>query len=262
MPPRHTLGTTDMASNQSGFERVSETTAEQPTLVEGLPGLGLVASIAVDQIRKQLDLDYYGQIRCPSLPPVASYNDGRVQDLVRVYAGDDPAVMTLHSDLPIPQAAFDELGECVLNELAAEFDRAVFLAGAPAQNETEIGEVIGVATTDALEADITEAGITLAEGSGLVGGVTGALVTECYENNIPAAVLIVKSHPQLPDPGAARSVIENALEPLVKFEINTDELQEQADQIRDRLEQIAEQYQQAAQQEEAPPQAPSPSMYQ
>lgn len=250
-----------MVANRSRFERVSETKPEKPTLIEGLPGLGLVASIAVDQIRQQLGLEYYGQIRCESLPPVASYKDGRVQDLVRVYAGDDPPVMTLHSDLPIPQAAFDELGDCVLSELAAEFDRAVFLAGAPAQNEEEIGQVTGVATTDAIEADITQAGIALAEDSGLIGGVTGALVLACYERDIPAGVLIVKAHPQLPDPGAARSVIENALEPLVDFEIPTDELQAQSEEIRQRLEQIAEQYQEMSQQEEPQPRASS-SMYQ
>lgn len=246
--------------DDSSFEQVSEIGSESPTLIEGLPGLGLVASIAVEQITEQLGLDYYGQIRCATLPPVASYQDGRFQDLVRVYAGSDPAVMTLKSDLMIPQKSFDELSGCVLSDLAEEFSRAIFLAGAPAGSEEEIGTVTGVATTDALESDMGDAGIEMAEGSGLIGGVTGALVDACYENDIPAAVLITKARPQLPDPAAARSVIENALEPLLGFDVDTTELQEQDEEIRERLQQIAQQYQQQAQ--EAQPQTPNASMYQ
>lgn len=243
------------------FERITTTDTESPTLIEGLPGLGLVAAIAVDQITTQLGLQHYGTIRCDDLPPVVSFQDGRIRDLVRVYIGSEPAVMTLQSDLAIPSGAFDSVTACVLNDLSAEFDRGIFLAGAPAENEEEIGQVAGVATTDRLEDDLKEAGIPLAEGNGIVGGVTGALVNHCYETDVPAAVLIVKAHPQLPDPGAARAVIENALEPLVEFDIDTSPLQEQADEIRRHMQQIAQQYQEAAQ-EQKQPQTPGPSMYQ
>lgn len=248
-------------SEEPRFERIGSRDDGAPTLIEGLPGLGLVASIAVNQITTQLDLEYYGQIRCSGLPPVASYQDGRVQDLVRVYAGSEPDVMTLQSDLPVPQSAFEELSQCVLSDLVEEFDRAIFLAGAPAQNKDEIGEVTAVATTDPIQRDLEDAGIPVAEGSGLIGGVTGALLTTCYEHDVPSAVLITKAHPQLPDPGAARAVIEDALEPLVEFDIDTSELQEQADQIQSQLQQIAEQYQRATQaQEDA--QQPAAGMYQ
>jgi len=248
----------------SEFERTGTVDVESPTLIEGFPGLGLVASIAVDQITSQLDLDYYGQLRCAALPPVASYNEGRVQDLVRVYAGSDPAVMTLQSDLMIPPSAFEQLTACVLSDLSPEFDRAIFLAGAPARNEEEMGEVIGIATNDEMESEVTEAGIELADGSGLVGGITGALVDACYEREIPAAVLVVKAHPQLPDPGSARAVIENAIEPLVDFDIDTSELQEQSEQIQAQLEQIAQQYRQMTEQAQQQGQPPTtgPSMYQ
>lgn len=252
------MPTTEM---ETEFERFASTDAESPTLIEGLPGLGLVAAIAVDQITTQLDLDHYGTIRCDDLPPVVSFQDGRVRDLVRVYAGAEPAVMTLQSDLAIPQQAFDSVTGCVLNDLADEFDRGIFLAGAPAENEENIGQVTGVATTDRLEEDLKAAGVALAEGNGIVGGITGALVDHCYQYDIPAAVLIVRVHPYLPDPGAAQAVIENALEPLVEFDIDTSRLQEQADEIRQHMQQIAQQYQQA-QQTETQPQTAGASMYQ
>ena len=125
-----------MAANGTPtFEQSGTVDVESPTLIEGFPGLGLVASIAVDQVTDQLGLEYYGQLRCPDLPPVASYQDGRLQDLVRVYAAEDPPVMTLQSDLMIPPDAYDQVSQCVLSDLSAEFGRAIFLAGAPARTE-------------------------------------------------------------------------------------------------------------------------------
>jgi len=244
------------------FEQTTELTAESPTLIEGLPGLGMVASIAVDQITTQLELQQHGRIVSEDFPPVAAFNDGRVRDSVRVYAGPDPAIMTLQSDLPIPPTAFESLSQCVLNDLAAEFDRAVLLAGFPAESEDDIGDVVGVATTDELETELGEAGITLAEGSGVVGGITGALLAECYYGDVPAAILIVRSNPYIPDPAAARAVIENALEPLVEFDIDTQELLEQAEEIRQRKQQVAEQLRQYQQQQQEREQPQTPSMYQ
>jgi uncharacterized protein len=237
------------------FNKETELPADSPTLIEGLPGLGLVASIAVDQITKQLELEQHGTIVSDDFPPVAAFNDGRVRETVRVYAGADPAVMTLQSDVPIPPSAVESLSQCVLGDIAEEFEQAIFLAGAPAESESEIGDIVGVATTDQLEADLADAEITLADGSGVIGGVTGALLADCYQEDVPAAILIVRSNPYIPDPGAARAVIEDALEPLVDFDIDTQELLEQAEEIQQQKQQIAEQLQQYQQQEEQPPRA-------
>lgn len=224
------------------FDRRRELDSETPpTLIEGLPGHGLVASIAVDQITRQLGLEEYGTLHSEAFPAVASFEDGRVRESVRVYAGPDPDVMTLQSDVPMPPGAVRPLSRSVLEDLAPEFDRAVFLAGAPAESEAQVGEVVGVATTDDLEAELTDAGVALAEGSGALGGITGALLADCYRAEVPAAVLITRSNPYIPDPAAARSVIESALEPMVAFDIDTTELEERAEEIRRRKQQIAQQ---------------------
>jgi len=245
------------------FERQRKRSVESSTLIEGLPGLGMVASIAVDQITTQLGLEQYGAITSDDFPPVAAFSDGRVRDAVRVYAGESPAVMTLQSDVAIPPTATESLSRCVLDDLSEEFDDAVFLAGAPARSEDQVGSVIGVATSERFERELTDAGITLAEGTGVVGGVTGALLADCYHADIPAAVLVVRTNPYIPDPRAAHAVIENALEPLVAFDIDTQELLEQAEEIQRQKQQLAEQLQQYQQQAGEQQRQPSmPGMYQ
>lgn len=237
------------------FDRLTDLGAESPVLIEGLPGFGLVAAIAVDQITTQLGLAHHGNIVSEEFPPVLSYHEGHARDLVRVYAGADHSVMTLKSDLALPPSTFRPLSRCVHEQLAEEFDRAIFLAGAPARSEEEVGNVTAVVTAEAMEADVRDAGIELAPETGLVGGITGALANDCYHYDVPAVVLIVRSDPHLPDPGAARSVIEDALEPLVAFDIDTTELEEQSNRIRRQMQQIAEQYRQMVEGESQGPQS-------
>ncbi len=245
------------------FTQVSDADTTGSTLIEGLPGHGLVAAIAVDQITTQLGLKHYGTINAEAFPPVTTFQDGLVHDLVRVYAGADPAVLTLQSDLALPQNAIEPLSGCVVSELAERFDEAIFIAGAPAQSEDDLGTVQGIGTVPTVRDELEAAGVTVPDEHGLVGGITGGLVRECYREEIPAALLIVQSYPHIPDPRAAKAVIDKALSPLVEFEVDTTELAEQADEIQSRLQQIAAQHQRMQQeQQEQQTQSTIPGMFQ
>lgn len=224
------------------FERRAESTADSPTLIVGMPENGVVGSIAINQITEQLDLDLEGHVVSESFPPVATYGDGKVRDLVRVYAGDDPPVVIPHCDIALPTYAASDLSSCVVNDLAKEYERAIVLAGVPAQTEEQVGEVTGIVTCEKAEQELREVGISLDSNPGFLGGASGAVVNDCYHANVPTIALLVKAHPYLPDPEAARAVIEKALEPLVEFDVDTRKLQEQADEIRERMEQIMQHY--------------------
>jgi len=253
-----------MAQEPATYEPVTDRRATDATLIEGLPGTGLVAAIAVDQVTRQLDLTHHGNIVSDDFPPVLTFQDGLAHDLVRVYQGTDPDVLTLQSDLALPPYSFAPLADCIIEEVVEELSRAIFIAGVPAESESRIGEVAGVATTDEMRDELKEAGVPLATDPGLVGGVTGAIAKACFHADVPAAVLVVRAHPFIPDPGAAQRVIEDALEPLVEFDIDTSELEEQAEDIRQQLQQLAQQYQQVQQDhgQGDQPDHPLPSMYQ
>lgn len=233
------------------FDRLTDTTVDEPTLIEGLPGHGLVASIAADHVRTELDLQRHGRVTSDQFPPVSTYDEGLVRDTVRVYGGQDPDVLTLHSDIALPESAFRPLSRCVMSDLADRFGRAVLLAGAPADSEENVGRLRGVATTEGMREELKDAGVPIAEHPGIIGGVTGALLQECHRSDLPAVVVIVDAHPYLPDPAAAEAVIEGALEPLVDFDIDTAALSEQAESIEARMEEVAKQYREAAERDES-----------
>lgn len=249
----------------SGFAMNTETTVHgltdldlaESTLIEGFPGHGLVASITVDEINDQLGLEPSGSIRSTAFPPAASFTNGVIQDPIRVYAGSKPPVVTLLSDLPVPEEAFSELSQCVLKELATEVRRAIFVAGAPTQSNGQRETVTGIGTTERLRDELADAGIDIQETGGLVSGVTGALVSACYQADVPAVMLLVPVDPRLPDPKAAHEVIENALEPFVEFDIDTSNLLQKAEEIQQQKQQIADQLQQANDLQDEPLQAES-----
>lgn len=246
---------------RASCQRLTTLDAANPTLIEGLPGHGLVASIAVDQITDQLALEHHGIIRSDAFPQVASFDDGLVQDTVRIYAGGDPPVMTLKSDVPIPTEAAHALSDCVIEEFAETFSHAIFLAAAPAQSEANLGTVLGLGTNADMKEELVSAGVGIVEDTGVVGGVTGALVKACYQAEVPAILLLVRADPHVPDPAAARAVIETALEPLVEFDIDTELLDEQADRIQTQKAQIAQELKEA-QEAEGPVSMQARAMYQ
>lgn len=243
------------------FDRRTEIDLEDPTLIEGLPGHGLVASIAVDQITEQLGLDPYGTLFDETFPQVVTFQDGLAREAVRVSASTDPQLVTLQSDLAIPSGAFGSL-TAGLFEAVDSFGEAVFLAGAPAESEADRGTVMGVGTTTEMRDRLTDTGIDLATDPGVIGGVTGALAQACRRRSVPTVILVVKSHPYLPDPGAAQTLIEEALEPLVDFDVDTTELAQQAETIQRRMQQIAEQYEQLVEGDGGRPQSGLSGMFQ
>ena len=236
------------AAGDATFRRVADADPSDAIIIEGLPGQGLVASIAVDHITKQLELEHFGSISADAFPPVVTFDNGIVHDLVRVYASESPAVMTLQSDLALPPQSFEALSHCVQQDLYDHVRKAIFIAGAPAESEEQIGEIRAVATNERVKAELEAADVPIAEHHGIVGGNTGALMRSCYRADADAAMLIVRAHPRLPDPTAAIAVIEQALEPLVDFEIDTTELEDHAEEIQSQMRQIAQQYEQVSDQ--------------
>ena len=226
------------------FERRAELSAESPTLLVGMPENGVVGSIAVNQITRQLDLEQKGNIVSESFPSVTTFGEGYVRDLVRVYAGTSPPIVVPQCDIALFGDAVADLSACIVHDLAADYERAIVLAAVPAQNETEVGEVTCIVTDDAAISDVEAADIQLDPNNGFLSGTSGAVVNDCYHADIPTIALVVKAHPFLPDPEAAKAVIEKALEPLVDFEIDTRALEAEADDIRTQMEQVARHFEQ------------------
>jgi uncharacterized protein len=219
---------------------------DEPTLVEGFPGVGLVGKIATDHMIDAHGMTHYANVHCDGLPPVAVYRESEAAATtpVRLYADAESDLVALRSDVPVKPGAATEVAAC----LGSWFDEAglfpVFLSGLGREKDESPPELYGIATGDGAEA-LERAAVSEPAESGLVSGPTGAMLAAALEAGRDAVGLVVESDPQFPDPEAARVLIAEGIDPIAGIETPTDGLVEQATEIRNAKRQLAEQMREA-----------------
>jgi uncharacterized protein len=223
---------------------------DDPCLVEGLPGVGLVGKIATDHVVDELDMTYHAHIDCEGLPRVAVYDtDSSVMAPVRVYADEERDLLALQSDVPVSRTAASEFADCVTGWLDDLGALPLYLSGFPVEQEPDsVPELYGIAVGEA-RAALDDHDIAHPDERGVVGGPTGALLNRANTAGLDALGLVVESSPQFPDPAAARQLILNGIEPIADVEVPTDELVDRAEEIQDQREELARRMQEAAEEE-------------
>ncbi|WP_135827944.1 proteasome assembly chaperone family protein [Halorussus halobius] len=219
-----------------------EVSLDEPTLVEGLPGVGLVGKLATDHVVDQFDMTYYASIDCEGLPRISVYEAGSrtVRPPVRLYADADRDLVALQSDVPVSASAASEFASCVTDWLVDRDVTPIYLSGLPKEKEPgEIPSLYGVATGDA-GGRLDDHGVGSPPERGAISGPTGALLHEAAARDHDAYALVVESDPQFPDPEAAHILIENGIAPLTDLDVATDHLVERAEEISEQKEQLAQ----------------------
>jgi uncharacterized protein len=214
---------------------------DEPTLVEGLPGVGLVGKIAADHLVDSYEMVHYGTARCDGLPEIAVYADGdpTVRAPVRLYADEKRDLLVLQSDAPVSPAVAESFANCIVEWFRTADVTPIFLSGMPTENDGQ-RSVYGVATGDGA-ALLAEHGIDPPTEAGAITGPTGALVHEAQRVGLTGIGLVVGADPQFPDPAAAQALLTTGIGPLGSFEVDTEALVEQAEEIRQAKERLARQ---------------------
>jgi uncharacterized protein len=219
---------------------------DEPTLVEGFPGVGLVGKIATDHVIETHEMDHYANVHCDGLPRVAVYREGN-RDLttpVRLYADAENDLVALRSDVPVNPAAATEVAGCLESWFAESATFPIFLSGLGREKGEAPPAIYGLATGDGGDR-LDRADVEDPPEAGLVSGPTGAMLAESLERDRDAVGLVVESDPQFPDPEAARVLIQDGIDPIAGTETPTDGLVDQAEEIRDAKRAFAERMQQA-----------------
>jgi uncharacterized protein len=240
-----------------------EVDLDQPVLIEGLPGVGLVGKIAADHVVDTLDMTYYAGVSAEGLPQVGVYEEGsrEVRPPVRLYADGERDLVVLQSDVPVSRTASAGFAAGLTDWVVEREALPLYISGLPVEDydPTEVPELYGVASGDAGER-LDEHDVAPPAGAGVMGGPAGALLNRAADRGLDAVGLVVESDPQFPDPVAARRVITRGVNPVAGLGVDTEELVEQSEQIREQKESLARQMQEAG--EERSSQAQPRGMFQ
>lgn len=210
--------------------------SENPILVEGFPGIGLVGNIASQQIIDELKMEYMGSINSRHFPPIAVLYEGLINMPVRIYESVEHNLVMIVSDIPInPMVAYDVSKALLEWAKSINVKEIVSLAGIATMSEDR--KVFGAATTLEMLERIKDK-VELFQ-MGTISGISGSIMGECFVSKMPAISLLGATMSQNPDPRAAAVVID-VLNLLYDFKIDTEGLIEQAEKIEIEMQRLAE----------------------
>ena len=210
---------------------------ENPIIVEGFPGIGLVGNIASQHLIDELDMEYVGSMESKYFPPIAVLFNGIINMPVRIYQSKEHNILTVISDIPIHPTISYEVSKVLVDwAQSINVKEIVSIAGIATMSSEE--KVFGAATNDDMLDKIKDHVEIFQVGT--ISGISGSVMTECVMRDIPAISLLGETNSPNPDPRAAASVI-SILKMIYGLPIDTENLMEQAEQIEVELQKLAEQ---------------------
>lgn len=212
---------------------------DDPLLIEGFPGAGLVGKIATDHLIEELEMVHYANVHCEDLPAVALYEEsGVLSTPVRLFADPDTDVLALRSDVPVSPDAAEQVATCLAGWYDEHDVTPVYCSGLPDERGEAPPALFGVATGDG-DDRLQAAGIDHPGEVGVVSGPTGALLSAAVTSGRTALGLVVETDPRFPDPEAASVLLRGGIEPLTGVSVAVTDLVDRAEEIRQAREQFA-----------------------
>ena len=212
---------------------------EDPTFVQGLPGIGNVGKLAAEHLKDELKATKFAEIYSKFFPPqVLVLDDGLVRlvqnELYYVKRGKGKDIIVLVGDYQglTPDGQY-ELADFVLRELKKLGVRRLFTLGGYGMGRMVTKpRVLGAATDKALVTEMEGHGVVFARGepgAGIV-GASGLLLGLGRMHDMKAVCLMGETSGYLVDPKSAQSVLE-ILGKILGITIDFSDLESRAEQM-------------------------------
>lgn len=220
-----------------------------PILIEGLPGLGLVGKIAIRYLVKWLKAEKLAYIYSPHFPYFVLVskkgnvrllrgtfyfwkNKNRKNDLV-LFTGDSQA-QTIEGQYEISNSILGFASKCNV--------KTIITIGGYRMEAKDKPKVVAAATSQELLHKAQQAGAEISPTGSPIVGTAGLILGLSHFMKIDALCLLGETRGYLPDPKSAKSVLE-VLQSLLGFEVSLAGLDEEiakADKMVTRLQSIEE----------------------
>jgi uncharacterized protein len=220
-----------------------------PVLIEGLPGLGLVGKIAIRYLIKQLKAKKFAYLYSPHFPYFVLVNKkGNVRLLrgafyyVKSPAGQNDVILfTGDSQSQTIEGQYD-IAEKMLSFSKKHNASAIVTIGGYRMEVTDKPKVVAAGTSQQILDQAMNAGAIVSPIGSPIVGTAGLILGLARFKKIDALCLLGETRGYLPDPLAARSVI-GVLKSMYNLNIDLAALDEEiskADKMVSRLQKIEE----------------------
>lgn len=220
-----------------------------PVLVEGLPGLGLVGKIAIRYLVKQLKAERFASLYSPHFPYFVLVGK---KGSVRLLSGsfyhlkdkngkNDLILFTGDSQAQTIEGQY-EISDHLLGFAEKHNVRMIVTIGGYRVETKEKPKVFVAATNEQLLDRALQAGAVVSPAGSPIVGTAGLILGMAHFRRVEALCLLGETRGYLPDPEAAKSVLE-ILHSMFKLDLSLDGLDEEiskAEKMVTRLQKIEE----------------------
>jgi len=203
-----------------------------PILIEGLPGLGLVGKIALRYLIKQLKAKKIAYLYSPHFPYFVLVNKkGNVRLLRGVFyyyqnpKGNDIILFTGDSQSQTIEGQY-EIADRMLDFAEKHNVKTIATIGGYRMEPKEKPRVFIAATSQDILKKALQAGATLSTSGSPIVGTAGLILGMARFKKIEALCLLGETRGYLPDPLAAKSVLE-VLKSAFNFDLDLTGLNEE-----------------------------------
>lgn len=231
------------------IKEITKVQANNPVLIEGLPGLGLVGKIAIRYLIKQLKAQKFAYLYSPHFPYFVLVNKkGNVRLLrgafyyVKNTAGpNDLIFFTGDSQSQTIEGQY-EIADCMIDFSKKYNVQTIVTIGGYRMEAKDKPQVIVAGTNQEILTKALNAGATVSPSGSPIVGTAGLILGLARFQKINALCLLGETRGYLPDPLAARSVVE-VLKNMFSFNLDLAGLDEdivKAEKMVTRLQKIEE----------------------
>lgn len=202
---------------------------KNPTVIVGLPGTGLVGSVAASQIIDSLDLKFSGYISSNEFAPLAAIHDYTPMPAARIHFSKKHNMIVIISEMTIPVGASKDMAEKILKFANNMKAKSVICLGGITLKEG--GKDVYVISSDLpVIKDVMKKKLAKPIKEGATTGVTGVLLTRGTLTKYPVTTFLAESSEEFIDPAAASNVLK-VLSRYTGLKIKTTELDKEAKEL-------------------------------
>lgn len=235
------------------IEKQKEMDLEDPILIEGLPGIGIVGKLSADQILSQLDTEKYADIFSPYFQPQVNILEDSTVNLKRnelhVHKreeGKEDLLLLVGGEQGVNPKGQHELSQKVIEEADELGAKKIYtLGGYATKKMKDEPTIFGAVTHEDLKEELEDEGVEFSK-RGPIGGAAGLLLAYGERKGMKGICLMGETHGKFVDPNASKNVLK-ILSSVLELDLNYSDLDEKAEEVKDALEKMKKAKKQKAQ---------------
>jgi len=224
------------------FRTFKEVNLAGGTVIEAIPSVGLVSTIAATYMITNLPMDQVCAVDSEDFPALSMVYAFKPKFPVRIYAMPAAKLAIFIAEVPLPPRVHRALGlELLRWAMMHKARQIVCLEGLPvAAEDAERGiGVWGVGSTDSARKTLDQMKIRQLE-TGIISGVSGVLLNEGRWQSYDVLTLLAEAVPTIPDANAAARLLATVDTLLPEIELDLSPLKEEAKALEGHLKRLRE----------------------